>query len=255
MEIMGNGTFNSKTAEVKYLILGYMSEQEHSVTRNSIVQYVQEHVSCEVTDGVIAGAIKVLTSTGEIIPTERGIYIKGSGSRVKATSFEKIYNLCKRFESDLVRACTLNILELTEQEKEVYPDFLRNLTDLRTSVQLGTACLGSLLDDIKENEKNSLEDILENPNPEGAVAEGESFVAGQENDEASKENEAEPLINETENKEVVVETSEGEMTEAMTKSGVELEGDEAVEKGAEASMESNDTEIQEKSGRKGKQKK
>lgn len=255
MEIMENGTFNSKTAEVKYLILGYMSEQEDSVTRNSIVQYVQEHVSCEVTDGVIAGAIKVLTSSGEIIPTERGIYVKGSGTRVKATSFEKIYNLCKRFGADLTKACTVNILELTEQEKKVYPDFIRILTELKNNVQLGVADLGSLVENVHELETgvdDSMENVIVEPVQndsealaEGCVSEGENF------DTVVVETEGASPVEENK-KEMPVDGSENQETGSDSEMSMEQSDSDTAGNENDTPEKSSDTDGQEKTGRKGK---
>lgn len=147
MEGKENMVFTSKSAEVKHLVLEFMGSSEQPVNRNDIVKYVQSKVSVEVTDGVVAGAIKKLTSEGAIATVQRGVYVKGTGKE-KATSFEKIANLCKRFQLDLERACTLNILELTEHEKEVYPDFIKNLCQLRDDVRLGSACLESLVEDV-----------------------------------------------------------------------------------------------------------
>lgn len=160
MERVENMVFTSKSAEVKHLVLEFMSLSEQPVSRNDIVKYVEDNVRCEVTDGVIAGAIKMLTCAGEIIPVQRGIYVKGTG-KVKATSFEKITNLCKRFQLDLERACTVNILELTDHEKEVYPDFIRNLCQLRSDVQLGTSCLESLVEDVKLAESDIKDEPVE----------------------------------------------------------------------------------------------
>lgn len=192
---MERTVFTSKSAEVKSLVLQFMGENTEAVTRNDIVKYVQEHVSAEVTDGVIAGAIKMLTSAGEIIPVQRGIYVKGSG-KVKATSFEKIANLCKRFQLDLERACTLNILELTDHEKEVYPDFIRNLSQLRNDVQLSTCCLESLVEDVRDAElvdRDSCPVTDDSLQVQEETASGECAVTvEQENADVTGENESIP---------------------------------------------------------------
>ena len=153
MERVESMVFTSKSAEVKHLVLEFVGDSEQPVSRNEIVKYVQSKVSAEVTDGVVAGAIKMLTCAGEIIPVQRGVYVKGSGKR-KATSFEKISNLCRRFQLDLERACTVNVLELTDHEREVYPDFIRNLCQLRDDVRLGSACLNSLVEDVHLAERD-----------------------------------------------------------------------------------------------------
>ena len=254
MERVENMVFTSKSAEVKHLVLEFMGASEQPVSRNDIVKYVQEHVCSEVTDGVVAGAIKMLTCAGEIIPVQRGIYVKGTG-KVKATSFEKIANLCKRFQLDLERACTLNILELTEHEKEVYPDFIRSLTELKTHVQLGVAGLGSLVENVHELETgvgDSMENVVvehvQNDSEalaEGCVSEGENFdtvVVEPEN--------ASPV--EEDKKEMPVDGSENQETDSDSKMSMEQSNSDTAGNENDTSEKSSDTEVQEKTGHKGK---
>lgn len=221
MERVENMVFTSKSAEVKHLVLEFMGASEQRVSRNDIVKYVQDNVSVEVTDGVVAGAIKMLTCAGEIIPVQRGIYVKGTG-KVKATSFEKITNLCKRFQLDLERACTVNILELTDHEKEVYPDFIRNLCQLRNDVQLGTACLDSLVEDVKLAESDIKDEpvetvelnvpaLVENAGQENEKSVDEVNVGLQVQEESTSE-ENESAVDQSVETPVVQESSESAET-------------------------------------------
>ena len=114
--------YSSRTAEVKAIIASFMADKEEPVERKEIAEYVLDHVTTDMTDGVIAGAIKIMASSGEIYPVSRGRYIRGTG-KAKATAFEKIYNICKRFDCDLERGCTFNALELTDAERSVYGEF------------------------------------------------------------------------------------------------------------------------------------
>ena len=97
---MSEKMFTSKTAEVKSLIAAFMGQVQEEAERKDIVEYVQTHIENGVTDGVIAGAIKMMTADGEIYPVRRGCYVKGVG-KAKSTTFEKIYNVCRRFQLDL----------------------------------------------------------------------------------------------------------------------------------------------------------
>ena len=117
--MMKESLFVSRTAEVKSLITEFMEQSDEAVERKDIVNYVQAHVSEEVTDGVIAGAIKMMTASGEIFPVSRGVYVRGAGKR-QTTVFERIYSVCKRFQGDLNRACTVNVLELNSEERYTY---------------------------------------------------------------------------------------------------------------------------------------
>ena len=155
---MEKALFTSKTSEVRCLITEFMGQIQREVERKDIVEYVQNHVEREVTDGVIAGAIKVMTADGEIYPVRRGVYVRGFG-KTKDTIYEKIYNVCRRFQIDLDRACTFNMLELTEAEKRVYPNVLELSKELRNSVSFSMGVLEAVVEIIQEGEKTVSEDI------------------------------------------------------------------------------------------------
>ena len=79
---MSEKMFTSKTAEVKSLIAAFMGQVQEEAERKNIVEYVQTHIENSVTDGVIAGAIKMMTADGEIYPVRRGCYVKGVGKAI-----------------------------------------------------------------------------------------------------------------------------------------------------------------------------
>lgn len=148
---MSEKMFTSKTAEVKSLITEFMGQVQEEVERKDIVEYVQTHIDNGVTDGVIAGAIKMMTADGEIYPVRRGCYVKGVG-KAKSTTFEKIYNVCRRFQLDLDRACTFNMLELTDAEKSIYPQVQELSEQLRDEVRTSTYALEALVEMLRERE-------------------------------------------------------------------------------------------------------
>lgn len=150
---MSEKMFTSKTAEVKSLIAAFMGQVQEEVERKDIVEYVQTHIDNGVTDGVIAGAIKMMTADGEIYPVRRGCYVKGVG-KAKSTTFEKIYNVCRRFQLDLDRACTFNMLELTDAEKSIYPQVQELSEQLRDEVRTSTYALEALVEMLREREQN-----------------------------------------------------------------------------------------------------
>lgn len=135
--------FNSTTAEVKSLILQCVANENRDFERKELVDYVYGGVDdvSKLTDGIVAGAIKILTCSGELVVVKRGIYKKGSGKQ-KATSFEKIYNVCNRFTADLERACNLNLLTMTDEEKKVCPEFVEVL-------ELGRANISEFMDSME----------------------------------------------------------------------------------------------------------
>ena len=148
---MSEKMFTSKTAEVRSLIAAFMGQVQEEAERKDIVEYVQTHIENGVTDGVIAGAIKMMTADGEIYPVRRGCYVKGVG-KAKSTTFEKIYNVCRRFQLDLDRACTFNMLELTDAEKSIYPQVQELSEQLRDEVRTSTYALEALVEMLRERE-------------------------------------------------------------------------------------------------------
>ena len=95
----------------------------------------------------------MMTADGEIYPVRRGCYVKGVG-KVKSTTFEKIYNVCRRFQLDLDRACTFNMLELTDAEKSIYPQVQELSEQLRDEVRTSTYALEALVEMLREREQN-----------------------------------------------------------------------------------------------------
>ena len=78
--------FNSISEEVKTLINEFMETVNGECDRKDIVKYVKEHVQdiSVVSDGIIAGSIKMLTASGALVVVSRARYKKGI----------KIDNLC-----------------------------------------------------------------------------------------------------------------------------------------------------------------
>ena len=48
---------------MKAIIASFMADKEEPVERREIAEYVLDHVTTDVTDGVIAGAIKIMASS------------------------------------------------------------------------------------------------------------------------------------------------------------------------------------------------
>lgn len=179
---MRENMFTSKTAEVRSLITEFMGQVQEEVERKDIIEYVQTHIENGVTDGVIAGAIKMMTADGEIYPVRRGCYVKGVG-KAKSTTFEKIYNVCRRFQLDLDRACTFNMLELTDAEKSIYPQVQELSEQLRDEVRTSTYALEALVEMIQEREQKPSANVPavqleQNPTEceDASIAEGQAVL-------------------------------------------------------------------------------
>lgn len=143
--------FNSTTGAVKALVMEFVEASDKPVERKELVAYINEKMGYNdrLTDGVIAGAIKILINNGELVTVRRGCYEKGSG-KTKSSAFEKIYGICERFSVDLDRACTVNIMDLTDKEREVYPKFFNTLVNGKCGVESMVEDLKVLMDGIRD---------------------------------------------------------------------------------------------------------
>ena len=145
--------FRSTTEEVKHLIMMFMGTEEKEVERRVLVKHIKENLkdNPSLTDGVIAGAIKVLVNSGELIVVHRGCYKKGM-IKVPLSPLEQICQVCIRFNHSLEKACTVNAMELSDKEKLIYEKFIGYLMDGYEHVHLMLDGLQGLLDGLSELE-------------------------------------------------------------------------------------------------------
>jgi hypothetical protein len=145
--------FRSTTEEVKHLIMMFMGTEEKEVERRVLVKHIKENLkdNPSLTDGVIAGAIKILVNSGELIVVHRGCYKKGM-VKVALSPLEQICQVCIRFNNSLEKACTVNAMELSDKEKLIYEKFIGYLMDGYEHVHLMLDGLQGLLDGLSELE-------------------------------------------------------------------------------------------------------
>lgn len=121
--------FSSASEEVKTLINEFMASVEGEVERKEIVAYVKSHIN-EVSDGVLAGAIKVLTASGELVVVNRAIYKKGTKLE-SLTLREKVLALFNGFQKDLNKAVTVNVFDLTDTDL----NFCKKVNELSNEIE------------------------------------------------------------------------------------------------------------------------
>ncbi|MBT9792283.1 hypothetical protein GPL02_04910 [Clostridium sp. MCC334] len=148
---MEGTVFSSKTAEAKSLITELMGKKAE-VDRKELSEYIREHSSEEFTDGVIAGAIKIMVASGEIVVVRRGVYQKGI-DKLASTRFERIFNMCQRFKTELTKVCTFSMMELTDSEKEAYPKMAEIIDGLRKNVDMSVMEVDSLINELDSGSK------------------------------------------------------------------------------------------------------
>lgn len=147
---MSEHVSNSKSAYVKAIILGYMQDKERANRRDIVEVIKNSEMGKDISDGVIAGGFKMLTLSGDIVPVDRGVYVKGSSLDTSdGAVLARISRLCNKFYADLNKACTYNVLSLSMAEKEVYGEFNDCVDDLMACVKDRVSKLNELVSSVK----------------------------------------------------------------------------------------------------------
>lgn len=121
----------SMTAQAMEIVRVFMGDgAEHP--RKEVVREIREKISDKetLTDGVIAGAIKVMVEHGELECIEKGIY-KMNLSGAKAGLRQKGIRLLTRFQRDLSKLCVVNVLQMDEEDME----YIKSLQALSESIK------------------------------------------------------------------------------------------------------------------------
>ena len=119
------GSIMSKTTETKSYIMKYLSDNKiHEVS--DIKKYLRDNYDKELSEGVIAGAIKTMTVSGVIECTERGRYrqVKKKEETKTNSLIDQIIELTEQYEKDAIGI--INNIDITEQ----------NLDDIKQRIEL-----------------------------------------------------------------------------------------------------------------------
>lgn len=111
--------FNSISEEVKALVNEFMGTVKGECDRKEIVKYVKEHISNKdnARDTVLAGALKMMVTSGELVVVSRARYKKGVKMEQLGLK-EKVVALFEAFQRDLQKACTVNLLGVSNEDME-----------------------------------------------------------------------------------------------------------------------------------------
>ena len=124
--------FNSMTEEGKALVMEFMATVNGEVERKEIVAYVKEHISDKekLSDGTMAGIVKSLTISGELVVVSRARYKQG----VKLENLsvkEKVLTLFENFQRDLNKAATIRVIDLTKEDI----DFCQRVSEISNYIE------------------------------------------------------------------------------------------------------------------------
>lgn len=153
--------FNSISEEGKALVMEFMATVKGEVERKEIVAYVKEHISDKekLSDGTMAGVIKMLTVSGELVVVSRAKYKKG----IKLESLsvkEKVLALFQNFQRDLNKAATVSVFNLTKEDiefcqkvNEISNDIESRLWDLEEATDVTEPETAEKAEPVKVTEK------------------------------------------------------------------------------------------------------
>lgn len=119
----------SKTKEVKDIIKTILSDGNiHNV--KEIKQFICIQMNMTVTEGVIAGALKTMTTSGVIENIDRGKYRLNKNNQEESFSkqsdkniYSQIISLTEKYRDDAVRI--INSIEIAEENEDVIREGIR----------------------------------------------------------------------------------------------------------------------------------
>ena len=128
----------SKTMETKGYIIKYLSDNNiHEVS--DIKKYLRDNYDKELSEGVIAGAIKTMTISGVIECTERGRYrlVKKNEENKQNSLMNQIIELTNQYECSAIKI--INGIDINEQ----------NMNDIKKGIELRKK-IEKMCDEIKK---------------------------------------------------------------------------------------------------------
>ena len=119
-------------------------------SRKEIIDVVKQrlHDRESLTHGKITGAIKTMKESGEIETVCRGFYQKGSSNNSTRIR-NRIKSIMIQLLFDLKRACTVNLLQLDEFDK----DLIMRIQAIIDELEVKINAVFSEEDSLEENEK------------------------------------------------------------------------------------------------------
>lgn len=126
-------TFSSMTEEVKALINNFMATIESGeCERKEIVAYIKENIidKEKLSDGIIAGAIKIMVANNELVVIQRARYKKGVKAENQSMK-EKVIALLEGFQKDLSKVTTVSLMEVSPNDIE----FIKKINEISNQLE------------------------------------------------------------------------------------------------------------------------
>lgn len=110
--------FTSGSEAIRYYVKQRLAIQEEC-TKQELIDFVKTNAKEPetLTENMFMNTFRVLIESGEILQMARGIYRKGGSGSIK----EKVAGILKKAQQDIAKVCTVNILNMGEQEMDMLP--------------------------------------------------------------------------------------------------------------------------------------
>jgi hypothetical protein len=123
-----NISMSAKVSEIIRDIISDGKEHERKEIVDRIIKETDEKE--KLTSGIIAGAIKVFIERGELLSVRRGVYQADVSTNKTGTKL-KVHRLMTKFQRDLEKICTVNVLQLSEEDIE----FIKEIQEINSGLK------------------------------------------------------------------------------------------------------------------------
>ncbi len=111
-------SFTSGSDEIRYYVKQKLGMQEECA-KQELIDYVRANAKEPeaLTENMFTNTFRVLVESGELLQMARGIYRKGGSGSMK----EKVAGILKKAQQDIAKVCTVNILNMGDQDMDMLP--------------------------------------------------------------------------------------------------------------------------------------
>jgi hypothetical protein len=111
-------SFTSGSDEIRYYVKQKLGMQEECA-KQELIDYVRANAKepKALTENMFTNTFRVLVESGELLQMARGVYRKGGSGSMK----EKVAGILKKAQQDIAKVCTVNILNMGDQDMDMLP--------------------------------------------------------------------------------------------------------------------------------------
>jgi hypothetical protein len=110
-------SFTSGSDEIRYYVRQKLGMQEECA-KQELIDYVRTNAKEPeaLTENMFTNTFRALVESGELLQMARGVYRKGGSGSMK----EKVAGILKKAQQDIAKVCTVNILNMGDQDMDSF---------------------------------------------------------------------------------------------------------------------------------------